>query len=41
MASKCAKYYSEENVTKMWRSYYNKIYNISKKKSWRKIKNEG
>ncbi len=38
MASNCAKYYSEENVTKMWRSYYNKLYHISQKKAWRRLK---
>ncbi|MNI75173.1 Alpha-galactosylglucosyldiacylglycerol synthase [compost metagenome] len=36
-AGLCSKYYSEENVTKMWRSYYNKIYKLglkNKKKGW-------
>ena len=28
MADKCSKYYCEENVSKMWRSYYNKISNL-------------
>lgn len=40
MADKCAKHYSEENVTKMWRSYYNKIYKFEKKKVWRKAFSE-
>lgn len=31
-AGMCSKYYSEENVTKMWRNYYNKIYKKSMKK---------
>ena len=39
MSEKCAQYYSEENVAKMWKSYYNKIYNNSQKKTWRKRKN--
>ena len=39
MSDKCAKYYSEENVAKMWKSYYNKIYKNSQKKTWRKRKN--
>ncbi len=34
MADKCSKYYSEENVTKMWKTYYNKIYKLSQKKTW-------
>ncbi len=34
-ADKCSKYYSEENVSKMWRSYYNKIYKIGRKKGWK------
>ncbi len=33
MSDKCSKYYSEENVTKMWKSYYNKIYKLSQKKT--------
>ncbi len=33
MAAKCADYYSEENVAKMWRAYYNKIYHKTTKKS--------
>ncbi len=37
LADKCSKYYSEENVTKMWRSYYNKIYKIGQKKNWKKV----
>lgn len=36
MASLCSKYYSEENVTKMWRAYYNKIYKRGQKRTWRK-----
>ena len=36
MALECSKYYSEENVSKMWRAYYNRIYKIGLKKSWRK-----
>lgn len=36
MSDKCAKYYSEENVAKMWKSYYNKVYKNSQKKTWRK-----
>ncbi len=35
MSDKCSKFYSEENVTKMWKSYYNKIYKLSQKKTWR------
>lgn len=35
-AGLCSKYYSEENVSKMWRSYYNKIYKIGKKKKDKK-----
>jgi len=31
-AGLCSKFYSEENVTKIWRSYYNKIYKIGKRK---------
>lgn len=31
-AGLCSKFYSEENVSKMWRSYYNKIYKLGKKK---------
>jgi 1,2-diacylglycerol-3-alpha-glucose alpha-1,2-galactosyltransferase len=34
-AGLCSKFYSEENVTKMWRSYYNKIYKLGKKKGMR------
>lgn len=37
LADKCSKYYSEENVTKMWRAYYNKIYKIGQKKNWKKV----
>jgi 1,2-diacylglycerol-3-alpha-glucose alpha-1,2-galactosyltransferase len=40
MADKCAKHYSEENVTKMWKSYYNKIYKLEQKKVWRKVFHE-
>lgn len=29
----CSKYYSEENVTKMWKSYYNRIYKKFKEKN--------
>ncbi|MDO4283009.1 MAG: glycosyltransferase family 4 protein [Clostridia bacterium] len=36
MAHECSKYYSEENVAKMWRAYYNKIYKRGLKKTWRK-----
>ena len=39
MAEKCAKYYSEENVAKMWKSYYNKVYKNSQKKTWRNRNN--
>lgn len=39
LAEKCSKYYSEENVTKMWKSYYNKIYKMGLKKKWRKAQN--
>ncbi len=35
MSDKCSKFYSEESVTKMWKSYYNKIYKLSQKKTWR------
>jgi 1,2-diacylglycerol-3-alpha-glucose alpha-1,2-galactosyltransferase len=35
-ASLCSKYYSEENVSKMWRSYYNKIYKLGKKHNKKK-----
>ena len=28
MANNCAKYYSSENVSKIWRSYYNKVSNL-------------
>lgn len=38
MSEKCAKYYSEENVVRMWKSYYNRIYKNSQKKTWRKRK---
>ena len=40
MASKCAKYYSEENVSKMWRSYYNKISNLEHVLKTRKQENK-
>ena len=39
MADKCAKYYSEENVAKIWKSYYNRIYKNSQRKTWRKRRN--
>lgn len=39
MSRKCAEYYSEKNVAKMWKNYYNKIYKISQKKTWRNRKN--
>ncbi len=39
MAEKCAKYYSEENVAKMWKAYYNRVYKCSQKKTWRNRKN--
>lgn len=38
-SKKCAEYYSEKNVAKMWKNYYNRIYKISQKKTWRKRKN--
>lgn len=37
MAAGCSKFYSEENVAKMWRSYYNKIYKLSRKKTINKL----
>ncbi len=38
MAEKCSKYYSLENVSSMWKAYYNKVYKINKKrKIWRKV----
>ena len=40
MANKCAKYYSEENVSKMWRSYYNKISNLDHVLKTRKNENK-
>lgn len=36
MAYECSKKYNEENVAKMWRSFYNRIYKSGLKKSWRK-----
>lgn len=36
LSKKCSDYYSEENVSKMWRSYYNRIYSMTSKKNWRK-----
>lgn len=36
LSKKCSEYYSEENVAKMWKNYYNRIYSISSKKNWRK-----
>lgn len=39
LAEKCANYYSEENVSKIWSSYYNKIYKYDKKELGRR-KNE-
>lgn len=36
MSDKCAKTYSEENVTKLWKSYYNKIYKRGQKKRGQK-----
>ncbi len=39
MSGKCAQYYSEENVAKMWKAYYNRIYSNSQKKTWRKRRN--
>ena len=42
MAEKCAKFYSAENVSKMWKSYYNKVSNLQlahkKRKENSKIK---
>lgn len=35
MAVDCSKKYNEENVAKMWRAYYNKIYKRGLKKTWR------
>lgn len=39
-AGLCSKFYSEENVTKMWRSYYNKIYKLGIKKGKKISKNK-
>lgn len=39
-AGLCSKFYSEENVTKMWRSYYNKIYKLGIKKGKKLTKNK-
>ena len=39
IADKCSHYYSEENVTKMWKTYYNRIYKYEKKELNRR-KNE-
>ena len=38
MSEECAKTYSEENVTKLWKSYYNKIYKRGLKKRDKKDK---
>ena len=32
MSEKCSKYYSEANVTSMWKAYYNRIYKINRKR---------
>ncbi|MBR1883374.1 MAG: glycosyltransferase family 4 protein [Clostridia bacterium] len=32
MSEKCSKYYSEANVTAMWKAYYNRIYKINRKR---------
>lgn len=38
IAEKCSKFYSEESVTAIWRSYYNRIYKINRKKNrWRSM----
>lgn len=39
MSEKCGKFYSEQNVSAMWKAYYNRIYKISqkRKKRWRSI----
>ncbi|MCX8074575.1 MAG: glycosyltransferase family 4 protein [Clostridia bacterium] len=39
MASLCSKHYSEENVSKIWKAYYNKIYKMSlkNKNKWRNL----
>ena len=39
-AGLCSKFYSEENVTKIWRSYYNKIYKLGKKKGMKSSENK-
>lgn len=36
-AAGCSKFYSEENVAKMWRRYYNKIYKLGKQKNAKNI----
>ena len=38
MSEECAKKYSEENVTKLWKAYYNKIYKRGQKKRDKKDK---
>lgn len=38
MSEECAKTYSEENVTKLWKAYYNKIYKRGQKKRDKKDK---
>ena len=40
MASKCADFYGEENVTKMWTEFYDNVYQNSLNKKWRKERNE-
>ena len=39
MAEKCSKFYSEQNVSSMWKSYYNRIYKLGqkKKRKWRSV----
>lgn len=32
MSEKCSKYYSEANVSSMWKAYYNRIYKINRKR---------
>lgn len=38
MANACSEFYSEENVTKMWENYYNKIYSCHRTIGLRKAK---
>lgn len=39
MSENCAKFYSEQNVSSMWKSYYNRMYKLSqkKKRKWRSV----